>query len=66
MSKVGATKQGTTADQLLTIDKPTLNFVGLAQAMGVEASRAESSEQFNDQVKAALAKKGPHLIEVMV
>ena len=66
MAKVGATKQGQTADQLLNLDNPQLDFVSMARGMGVEASQALTAEAFNDQLKAALAKKGPHLIEIMI
>lgn len=66
LQKVGASKKGQTADQLLNLDNPTLNFVSMAQGMGVEAARAETMEQFNDYLKASLGKTGPQLIEVMV
>ncbi len=64
--KVGASKKGSTADRLLNIDDPTLDFVSLAKGMGVDAGRAGSAESFNQLLKEALAKKGPYLIEVMV
>ncbi|MCA9837458.1 MAG: acetolactate synthase large subunit [Trueperaceae bacterium] len=66
MTKVGAMKKGQTADQLLNLDNPVLDFVSIAQGMGVEASRALSADAFNDQLAAALTKQGPHLIEIMV
>ncbi len=68
---VGAKRQGDKADSLLNIDNPQLDFVQIAKGMGVEASRADSAESFNDQFAAALNKPGPHLpgphlIEVIV
>ncbi len=66
MTKVGATKRGQTADQLLNLDNPVLDFVSLANGMGVEASRALTADDFNKQLAGAIAKKGPHLIEIMV
>ena len=66
LKNVGAVRHGTKADSILNLDNPQLDFVQMAQGMGVEASRADSAETFNDQLAAALAKKGPHLIEVLV
>ncbi len=66
LSRVGAKRQGNKADSILHLDNPQLDFVSLAQGMGVEASRAETAEAFNDQFAVALKKNGPHLIEVLV
>lgn len=66
LQNVGAKRSGDKADSILHLDNPQLDFVSLAQGMGVEASRADSAETFNDQFAAALAKSGPHLIEVLI
>ena len=66
LEAVGAKRQGHKADSILNLDNPQLDFVQIAQGMGVEASRADSAETFNDQLAAALNKSGPHLIEVVV
>jgi len=66
LKRVGAKRIGHTADSLLNLDNPQLNFVQIAQGMGVEASRADSAESFNNQFATALNKSGPHLIEALV
>ncbi|MCA9988178.1 MAG: acetolactate synthase large subunit [Anaerolineales bacterium] len=66
MSRVGAMQHGSIADTLFSLDNPQLDFVSIAQGLGVEGSRATTAEAFNDQFAAALAKRGPHLIEVLV
>ncbi len=66
LENVGAVRQGDIADSILNLDNPQLDFVHIAQGMGVEASRAETAVQFNDQFAAALKNNGPHLIEVLV
>ena len=66
LENVGAKRHGHKADSILNMDNPQLDFVQIAQGMGVEASRAETTEAFNDQFGAALRKAGPHLIEVLV
>jgi acetolactate synthase-1/2/3 large subunit len=66
LKAVGAERKGHKADSILNLDNPQLDFVQIAQGMGVEASRADSAAAFNDQFAAALNKSGPHLIEVLV
>lgn len=66
LENVGAVRQGNIADSILHLDNPQLDFTEMARGMGVEASRADTADQFNDQFAAALAKDGPHLIEVLV
>ncbi|AVV46668.1 acetolactate synthase large subunit [Streptomyces sp. P3] len=51
---------------LLDLSRPGLDFVGLAQGMGVPASRATSAEDFTTQLAKALAEPGPHLVEARV
>lgn len=45
---------------------PVIDWVGLARAMGVEASRAESTGAFSDQFAAAMRARGPRLIEAVI
>jgi acetolactate synthase-1/2/3 large subunit len=66
LEQVGAKRHGHKADSILNLDNPQLDFVQIAQGLGVEASRAGTAEAFNDQFAAALKKNGPHLIEVLV
>ena len=66
LKDVGAGAPGVNARRMLDIDDPALNWVGLAQAMGVEAASASSSEAFNDLLAAALAMRRPFLIEANI
>jgi acetolactate synthase-1/2/3 large subunit len=43
-----------------------MDYVAMAGGMGVNASRATSAEEFNQQFADAVAGKGPRLIEAMV
>ncbi len=63
LANVGA-NPGRTAMDMLDLGNPDLDFVGLARAMGVEAARAESCEQFADLFAQSLRAKGPFLIEL--
>lgn len=48
------------------LEGPAIDWVGLARAMGVEASRAESTGAFSDQFAAAMRARGPRLIEAVI
>ena len=66
MKSVGMTVAGPKADAMLRIDQPTLDFVQLAQGMGVPASRATTLDEFNAAMVRAMQSQGPKLIEVIV
>lgn len=63
---VGAGQAGENARRMLDFDDPALDWVKMANAMGVEAARAETAEGFTDLFKRACATKGPFLIEAMI
>jgi acetolactate synthase-1/2/3 large subunit len=62
LERVGATA-GPLARSQYAIDAPSLDFVRLAEAQGVPATRADSAEAFHRQLSAALAEPGPRLVE---
>jgi acetolactate synthase-1/2/3 large subunit len=66
LMRVGAGNGGPKALSMLDIGSPTLNFVKLAEGMGVAASRAETAEQFSAQFEDAVKQNGPRLIEVVL
>ena len=66
LGRVGALNAGPKALSMLDLRDPTLDFVSLARGMGVEASRAETVESFDDQFADAMARPGPRLIEVVL
>ena len=57
---------GPRALSMLDLCDPTLNFVALAEAMGVPADRVETVEQFHRVFASVVAKRGPHLIEAII
>ena len=65
LANVGA-NPGRTAMDMLDLGNPDLNWVGLANAMGVEAARAESCEAFGDLFAQSVGRRGPFLIEMVV
>jgi acetolactate synthase-1/2/3 large subunit len=57
---------GPKAQQLLDLTHPRLDFVKLAQGMGVPARRVTTAEEFADALRSAFAEPGPHLIDAVV
>ncbi len=66
LKRVGAAAQGPKAMSMLDLHDPVLDWVSLAQGMGVEASRASTAEEFAVQFSAAVAGRGPRLIEAVI
>jgi acetolactate synthase I/II/III large subunit len=66
LDRVGTAAGGQAARNLLDLSRPGLDFMALAQGMGVPASRASTAPEFAAQLRQALAEPGPHLIEAMV
>ncbi len=63
--RVGA-NPGPKALSMLDLSNPDLDWVHLAQGMGVSATRATTAEEFNRQLPTALADPGPTLIEAVI
>ena len=66
LQRVGATGKGDKARSQLDIGNPGLDFVQLAQGMGVQAVRVTTAEEFNRALEQALRTPGPFLIEAVV
>jgi acetolactate synthase-1/2/3 large subunit len=66
LQRVGAETPGPRAKAMLDLRRPDLDFVSLARGLGVEASRATTSEEFVAQLRAALASPGPAVIEAVI
>lgn len=61
--RTGGFIPGTASDTFFDIGRPDLNWVGLAEAMGVEAASVDTLERFADVFRAASSRRGPFLIE---
>jgi len=66
MQRSGAGGLGPAASKLIDIGDPDLNWVSLAAAMGVPASRANTAAEFANQFREAVRGKGPFLIEAVI
>ena len=66
LMRVGAENPGPKALSLFDLRNPELSWTSLAAGLGVEASRAETAEDFADQFASSMKGKGPRLIEVVI
>ncbi len=57
---------GPKAESLLDLTNPTMDFVRMAEGMGVPARRVETSEELAEALKWAFAEPGPHLVEAVI
>lgn len=64
--RVGASGMGANARSMMHIGNPDIDFVALAQSLGVPATRARDTVEFAAQFGAAMAARGPRLIETMM
>lgn len=64
--RVGAGKQGKVARDMFALDQPELNWVKLAEGMGVPAKRVTTLEDFGKTLAAFLKEPGPNLIEAVL
>ena len=66
MERVGVTNPTEKARSLLDLSNPTIDWVQLAQGMGMSAHRAETVSDFDQQFEHAMQHRGPCLIEVIL
>ncbi|MEM6940254.1 MAG: acetolactate synthase large subunit [Pseudomonadota bacterium] len=64
LSNVGAGNPGPRATDMMSLDRPALDWVAMARGMGVEAEKVATAEALAEALNAALSVTGPYLIEV--
>lgn len=62
---VGA-QPGPVSNELFDLARPQIDWLKLAEGMGVESTRVETLEGFADAFKAATHRRGPFLIEFRI
>lgn len=65
-ARVGVKELGANARRVMSLDHPDIDFVKLAQGMGVKAARSTTADEFVDQFTEAMSAKGPRLIELIL
>jgi acetolactate synthase-1/2/3 large subunit len=66
MRRTGAQGFGEVAQNMIDIGRPDLDWVRLAEGMGVLATRATTSADFEAQFSSAMEARGPRLIEAVL
>lgn len=66
MMRTEAGKVGKTANDMLSLDAPALDFVSLANGQGVKAISVNTAEGFEEALKTAIEANEPWLIEAVV
>ena len=66
LARTGAGEAGPKARDLLDLSRPDLDFVRLAEGMGVPATAAHTAEELTAALERAAAEPGPHLIDAVV
>ena len=63
---VGAGTPGPRATDMLSLDRPAIDWVSMARGMGVEAGRATDLGQLARELARGFASKGPYLVEAVL
>lgn len=66
LERTGAADAGPVANAMLSLGSPEIDWVKLAEGMGVAAEAVRTCGQFNDAVRRALLARGPRLIACMI
>ena len=66
LTNVGVRNPGPRAVDMLTLNRPDLDWVHMARGMGVEAMKVTTSEQLARAMDAGLGTKGPFLVQVVL
>ncbi len=64
LTNVGVGNAGPRAIDMLSLDRPAINWVDMARSMGAEASAVSTAEALSEALAAGFATPGPVLIEV--
>ena len=66
LARVGAGQPTPKTLSMLDLSRPDLDWVAIAEGMGIPATRATNAEEFHQQFADAMEGQGPCLIEAMV
>ncbi|HEX6007844.1 MAG TPA: acetolactate synthase large subunit [Burkholderiales bacterium] len=65
LRNMGAGTPGQRAADMLTLDRPHLDWVSLARGLGVEGGRATTLDEFAGHLASAFSRRGPYLVELV-
>jgi acetolactate synthase-1/2/3 large subunit len=66
MRRTGAGAVGPRANEMIDLARPELDWVKLAEGLGVQVARATTADEFIREFRAGMNEKGPRLIEAVL
>jgi acetolactate synthase-1/2/3 large subunit len=66
MRNVGVEQPGPVGRDMMTLDRPALDWPSLARGLGVEAAATDDAERFTRLLEQGIATPGPFLIEALL
>jgi len=66
LGEVGVSHPGRRADDLLRLDRPTIDFQAMATSLGVPAEQVHDLDALTRQLGRAMLQRGPYLIDVVM
>lgn len=66
LARTGNATIGPVVSSLIDLDRPDINWVKLAEGMGVPAVSVSIVEELANNLRKALSEPGPHLIEMII
>jgi acetolactate synthase-1/2/3 large subunit len=66
LADVGAANPGPRARDMLTLDRPAIDFAMMAKSMGVPGGQAHNLEELTEQLTHAMSQRGPYLVDVVM
>jgi acetolactate synthase-1/2/3 large subunit len=66
MKSVGVERPGPIGRDMMTLDRPVLDWRALAKGMGVEAAVTDDAQEFARLLEQGIATPGPFLIEALI
>lgn len=66
LARVGAQTMNKKTLDMLDLSNPDLDFVRLAEGMGVPAAKATTADELNELLRRFMAERGPRLIEAVL
>ncbi|MPZ47276.1 MAG: acetolactate synthase large subunit [Betaproteobacteria bacterium] len=66
LADVGAANPGPRAIDMLTLDRPRIDFAAMARSLGVPSVEVRDLEELTKQLGYAMSQRGPYLIDVVL
>jgi len=66
LNSVGVPNPGPRAIDMLTLGRPTIDFVGMAKSLGMPGAKVTNLEELTAELTRANSQRGPYLIDVVM